>query len=383
MKILHLMLGCFYIDNYSYQENYLPKHHKLQGHDVEIVASLFTFDENGKGKWLPKADKYDNEYGIPVTRLAFKNGKLAKRLRWYVGLQEELERIQPELIFIHGVQFMDISVVAKYCKKHPDVKVYADNHSDFSNSATNWVSKNVLHKIIWRSCAKTINPYVIKFYGVLPARVEFLANVYGLPREKIELLVMGADDESVAAAAKPEVRQRIRQQYGLNDDDIVIMTGGKIDAFKTQTLLLMEAVKNIADPKVRLVVFGSVTPELKDQVEALADGTKVQYIGWVQAKDSYDYFAAADLVVFPGRHSVFWEQVAAQGVPLLVKRWDGTTHTDVCGNTVFLEQDSVDEIFQKLTELLQPENYAKIKEAAEKASEEFLYSKIAKRSIAE
>ncbi len=381
MKILHLMLGCFYIDNYSYQENYLPKHHKLQGHDVEIVASLFTFDENGKGKWLPKADKYDNEYGIPVTRLAFKNGKLAKRLRWYVGLQEELERIQPELIFIHGVQFMDISIVAKYCKKHPGVTVYADNHSDFSNSATNWVSKNILHKIVWRSCAKKINPYVTKFYGVLPARVDFLANVYGLPREKIELLVMGADDESVAAAAKPEVRQRIRQQHGLNEDDIVIMTGGKIDAFKTQTLLLMEAVQKIEDPKVRLVVFGSVTPELKDQVEALTDGEKVQYIGWVQAKDSYDYFAAADLVVFPGRHSVFWEQVTAQGIPLLVKRWDGTTHTDVCGNTVFLEKDSVEEITQKLNALLEPARFEELKAAAEKASEDFLYSKIAKRSI--
>ena len=61
MKILHLMLGCFYIDNYSYQENYLPKHHKLQGHDVEIVASLVTFDENGKATRLPHASKYTNE----------------------------------------------------------------------------------------------------------------------------------------------------------------------------------------------------------------------------------------------------------------------------------------------------------------------------------
>lgn len=383
MKILHLMLACFYIDNYSYQENYLPKYHKMQGHDVEIVASLFTFDENGKGKWLPKGDKYVNEYGIPVTRLAFRKGKLSARGRKYEGLREELERIAPELIFIHGVQFMDISIVADYCKKHPQVKVFADNHSDFSNSATNWLSKNILHKIVWRSCAQKINPYVTRFYGVLPARVDFLADVYGLPREKIELLVMGADDESVAAAAKPEVRRRIRQQYGLADDDVVVITGGKIDAFKKQTLLLMEAMYKISNPKVRLIVFGSVTPELKDRVEALADGIKVQYIGWVQAKDSYDYFAAADLAVFPGRHSVFWEQVAAQGIPMLVKRWDGTTHTDICGNTMFLEKDSVEEIREKLTELLEPVRYAQLKAAAEKASAHFLYSKIALSSIAE
>lgn len=383
MKVLHIMLGNFYIDNYSYQENYLPKYHKQMGHDVEIVASLYTFDEDGKGAWLPGPSKYLNEYGIPVTRLAFADRPKARRFRWYQGLPEELERIAPELIFIHGVQFMDIDIVVKYLKKHPNVRVYADNHSDFSNSATNWLSKNILHKIIWRSCAQKINPFVTRFYGVLPARVEFLANMYALPREKIELLVMGADDERVEAAAAPEVRKGIREQYGIAEDDFLIMTGGKINAFKTQTLLLMEAVQKIENPKVKLIVFGSVTPELKDQVKALADGTKVQYIGWVQAKDSYDYIAACDLAVFPGRHSVFWEQVAAQGVPLLVKRWDGTTHVDVCGNTVFLEHDSVEEISEKLEKILNPVNYADMKAKAMQARDHFLYSKIARRSIDE
>ena len=381
MKILHLMLGCFYIDNYSYQENYLPKHHMLQGHDVKIVASLVTFDANGKPTRLSKADKYINEYGIPVTRLDYRKGKNSRRLRYYDGLREELEEFAPELIFIHGPQFMDIDIVVDYLKKHPGVRVYADNHSDFSNSATNWLSKNILHKIIWRRCAQKINPYVTRFYGVLPARVDFLANMYGLPREKIELLIMGADDELVEAAAAPEIRKNIREKYGIAQDDFLVMTGGKIDAFKTQTLLLMEAVQKLNNPKVKLIVFGSVTPELKERVNALADGEKVQYIGWIQAKDSYQYFAACDLAVFPGRHSVFWEQVAAQSVPLLCKRWGGTTHVDICGNTIFLERDSVEEITENLEKILNPVNYAKLKAAAVEASDQFLYSKIAQRSI--
>ena len=381
MKILHLMLGCFYIDNYSYQENYLPKYHKLQGNDVEIVASLVTFDENGKSTFLPRADKYTNEYGIPVTRLDYKKGKMAKKLRRYVGLAAELDRVAPDLIFIHGVQFSDIDVVAKYCKKHPFVKVFADSHSDFSNSARNWVSKNILHRVIWRRCAQKINPFVTKFFGVLPARVDFLINEYKLPAEKVELLVMGADDEAVAAAAEDGVRATIRERYGLSADDFVIMTGGKIDAFKTQTLLLMEAVARIENPKVKLIVFGSVTPELKDKVTFLSDGKKVQYIGWVQAKDSYDYFAAADLVVFPGRHSVFWEQVVAQGVPMVVKYWDGTTHVDCGGNVKFLMQDSTEEIYTTISDILTDTHYADMKDAAIRAAESFKYSKIAKRSI--
>ncbi len=379
MKILHLMLSCFYIDNYSYQENYLPKYHKKMGHDVEIVASLFTFDENGKGKTLPGACKYNNEYGIPVTRLDYKD----RRFRKYIGLEAELERIKPDLIFIHGVQFADISKVVDYCKKNPKTVVYADNHADFSNSATNWVSKNILHKIVWKNCARKINPYVKKFYGVLPARVEFLHNVYGLPKDKIELLVMGADDESVAASAKPCVRESIREKYGLSEDDFVVMTGGKINAFKTQTLLLMEAVKRIDNDKLKLIVFGSVTPELKDKVNELADGKKVQYIGWVKSADSYDYYAAADLVVFPGRHSVFWEQVAGQGIPMLVKKWAGTTHVDLGGNVRFLEKDSAEEIKSELEKLLNnPELYNEMKSVAKtEGMKTFSYLDISRRSI--
>ena len=382
MKIMHLMLACFYIDNYSYQENLLPKYHKMQGNDVEIVASLYSFDENGKGIWLEKGSKYVNEYGIPVTRLDFANGVGSKRFRRYIGLADELNRFKPEIIFIHGLQFVDISVVVRYLKKNPKTVVYVDNHSDFSNSATNWVSKHIQHEIVWKHYAQMINPYVKKFYGVLPARVDFLINEYKLPKDKVELLVMGADDENVKNADNPGTIKSLRSKYGIKEDDFLIMTGGKIDQWKTQTLLLMEAVKQIKDEKTKLIVFGSVTQELKAKVEALADGEKVQYIGWIQAKDSYQYFAAADLVVFPGRHSVFWEQVAAQGIPMLVKYWDGTTHVDLGGNVDFLKNDSVDEIKNAILSLRNNDNrYKKMLGKAKDSRKAFMYSDIARRSV--
>ena len=43
MKILHCCLAAFYIDNYGYQENILPKIHQIHGHEVKIVASTETF----------------------------------------------------------------------------------------------------------------------------------------------------------------------------------------------------------------------------------------------------------------------------------------------------------------------------------------------------
>ena len=384
MKILHICLACFYIDGYSYQENMLPKYHQKMGHDVGIIASTRSFDENGNGCDIEPA-VYENEYGIKVVRLPYRKGlpKAAGRfLRTYEGLAAALEQAAPDVIFIHGCQFCDIGVVAEYAKKHP-VTVYADNHADLSNSGTNWLSRNVLHKGLWRYCAHRIEPYVKKFYGVLPARVEFLKEMYGLPPEKCSLLVMGADDELAEKARTGGAGKRVRERYGIGENDFLIVTGGKIDRWKQQTLLLMEAVRDIKDRNVRLIVFGSAAQEVKERLTLLSDGTRVRYIGWIRSEDTYGFFEAADLAVFPGRHSVLWEQAAAQGVPMLVRDWEGTHHVDLCGNVRFLKKDSADEIREEIVRILDdPDTYRRMKDAAGKEGMRvFSYADIAKRAL--
>ena len=72
MKIVHLCLGAFFPDGYSYQENMLPKFHQKMGYDVEVIASLVTFDKDGHFTLYPQAKTYRNEYRIRVTRLDYK-----------------------------------------------------------------------------------------------------------------------------------------------------------------------------------------------------------------------------------------------------------------------------------------------------------------------
>lgn len=382
MKVTHLCLSGMITEGWSYQENMLIKYHMLAGHTVSVITSQWVRTENGEEK--VKESDYIGEYGARYIRLPISNHDMIRnRKKKYKGVIEAIECCSPDILFIHNFQFVDIVNIAKYLKKHPQITVYIDNHSDSSNSGTNWISLNLLHKGLWRYCANKIEPYTKKFYGVLPIRVDFLKDIYKLPSEKCELLVMGADDELVEKAKNSGAREKIRRQYGIAEDDFLIMTGGKIDQWKTQTLLLMQAVQNISDPHVRLIVFGSVTQELMDQVKALADGRKVQYIGWLQSKDTYEYVEAADLFVFPGRHSVFWEQVAGQGVPMLVKDWPGTHHVDIGGNVRFLTQDSVEEIQSEIERLLDnPDEYDKMKSVAEKKGMQmFSYRDIAKRAI--
>jgi len=383
MRIMHICLIGPFSDNWGYQENLLSKYHRKMGNDVSLVASTYSWGTNGDYIQLP-AGEYINDDGVHVYRLANKgNTTIDSKLKYYVGLTKVLHEYNPDILFIHDVQFLDIKTIVKYLKTHPKVTVFVDNHADFSNSAKNWLSKNILHKIIWKSCAQKILPYTAKFYGVLPGRVDFLVDLYSLPKEKCELLVMGGDDELIESAAAPESINVIKRKCGLSPNDFVIVTGGKIDAYKTQTFLLMEAVKQIDNPSIKLIVFGSVSEDFKSTMDSIADGERVKYIGWVQARDSYQYFAAADLVVFPGRHSVFWEQVAAQGIPMICKRWDGTTHVDLGGNVIFLEKDSVEEIKENLERLINsPEEYQAMKNVAvEKGKKRFSYKDIAMRSI--
>ena len=381
MKITHICMSGM-TDGFNYQENVLSKYHKKLGYDVSVIATQWIWGTDGKLQTTDRTN-YVNKDGVKVIRLPMRCGTPVNKLKVFPGLYRAVEQEQPDILFIHNCQFLDICKLAKYAKRHKNVKIFVDNHVDFSNGAHGWLSKNILHKGLWRFCVKKIEPYTTKFYGVLPARVDFLRNMYDLPAEKCELLVMGGDDELVEAAAKPEVRGQLRKQYGIEQNDFLIITGGKIDAYKTQTLLLMEAVQNIHHSKVKLIVFGSVIDALQEKVESLADGKKVQYIGWINANDSYRYFAAADLAVFPGRHSVFWEQVTAQGIPMLCKKWDGTTHVDVGGNVRFLEEDSAELIQREIERLLEhPEEYARMKKvAAGSGMKTFAYSQIARRSV--
>lgn len=383
MKIVHLCLACFFPDNYSYQENLLPKYHKLMGHEVEVIASLQSFNERGKVCYLDYAEykePYSNENGIKVTRLDYKKPyKIFRKMKRFKGLMTALSEAQPDVIFVHGCQFLDSDIVVWYVKKH-SVKLYVDNHADFSNSAKGGVSLNILHKVIWKHCAQCLLPYTEKFYGVLPARVDFLKNIYGIPEDKVELLVMGSEDDKVEYALKPEIREAMRVKFGIRKDDFLIVFGGKIDMAKQQTILLMQAVNRIEKDNLKLIIFGSVIQELENKVrENCSD--KVQYIGWVKSEESYLHFGMADLVCFPGRHSVFWEQVAGMGIPMLVKRWDGTTHIALDENVLFLEEDNVEEIEMRISQILDKSFYSRMKESAWNGRDRFLYSRIARDSL--
>lgn len=384
MKIVHVCLTGGYTEGINYQENYLTRYQAKEGHDVYIITTQYCWHKNVWGPCFESG--YKNEYGVKVIRLPYKY-KLPYKINTYLGIFRDfiktLDSINPDVIFIHNLQFQDLRKLKPYAKRHPNTVLYADNHSDFSNSARGWLARNLLYKVYWRSCAKSVSGIVNKFYGVLPARVDFLIDIYKLPADKCELLVMGADDDAVEEVKNNNARDKIRKEYGIQDDDFCIVTGGKIDSFKMQTLTLMEAVRDIDNPKLKLLIFGSIEDSIKGRFDSLCDGTKIQYLGWAKGNQSYEYFSAADLAVFPGRHSVYWEQVVGMGIPMICKLWPGTTHVDLGGNVIFLKTDQQEELENAILQVFNsPSIYINMKNIADgNRRKDFSYDYLSRISI--
>lgn len=384
MKILHICLAERYIDGFGYQENVLTKIHKQMGYDVYIIASTYSLINNKPG--YVKPSKYVNEFGIPVKRLPYISilpQKLAAKLRIYNGTYESIEEICPNIIFIHCASFLDIKQIVKYKKKN-NVQIFVDSHTDYINSARNWLSMNILHKIIYRRCYQMIVPYAEKFFGTLPIRNKFLKDVYHVPEKKIELLPMGIELSTIKGLDREMIHKEMRYKYGIQDDDFVVITGGKLEKRKN-TVELIKSVLSIMDSHVKLFLFGSISDNIKTEAETLIanNPNKIIYGGWAKAEDIYKYLLLGDLCVFPGTHSAIWEQAVGLGMPCVFKHWENITHVDLEGNCILIDDTSIDGIAKEIVDLFcdRKKLFSMKSIAEEKGPQEFSYEEIAKKAI--
>jgi len=382
MKIVHICLAAVYIEGFGYQENILPQCHRAMGFEVTVLTSDTVFDRNYTQKTREDKD-YINQYGIHVITLSrSKRYGYYSKFRDYANLYNELQKEKPSIIFVHGGQFVALKDVIDYCKSNSHVRLYIDQHGDYYNMRLDrWQDRFVQYWIYGFWMRKAI-PYVDKFWGVTPWRCQYLNEVYGIPKEKIGLLVMGGDDTCIHYDEKKQIRTHIRKILSLKESDFVLITGGKIDRNKN-IHVLMRAVAELNRNNLKLIVFGQPDKEMQSLIKELSKDMHIINIGWLDSTKVYDYFLASDLVVFPGTHSVLWEQACACGIPGIFKDWVGMRHVDVGGNAIFINGDDKNEIKNVVSKILDsPKMYKTMREVAEKkAIPYFSYKEISKRAI--
>lgn len=381
MKIVHIAPNSPYNDYWGYQDNLLPKYHKKLGHEV-VVVTTNTMHKDGQIIETNCADYVLND-GVRVVRLKREkySNKVLTNLRSKLKVYSLLCEIQPDFVFFHGLISSTIFDVIKYKKKiNPECKIVQDNHMDYNNGKnTNGIKSKIICRY-YRLLNRRSIKYIERVYGVTPWRKRYAEEYFNISKKKTDVLIMGADDEKIDFLHREGIRHTVRSNNGIKDTEYLVVTGGKLDKAKN----IIELMKSCADlPNVKLLVFGSLTDESKGEFNSiLSKSNNIVYIGWIDADKVYNYFLAADLVCFPGTHSVLWEQACACKVPCLFKKWDDMEHLDNGGNSSFIERVTWESLKNRIKELYFTEEYYEMrKNACSDKTDVYLYSKIAKKSL--
>lgn len=381
MNIVHIVPSAPYNDYWGYQDNLLPKYQLKLGHSVTVLTTTQLHKDGGIAETEPADYRLnDGERIIRLRQRQYPHPALT-RLFTKLDVYPLLRELRPDFIFFHGLISRTILDVVRYVRNdNPACVVVQDNHLDYNIGSHSTGLKLLLSRGYYRMLNRRSIPWVSRVYGVTPWRKTYAEDYFQIPPEKTDVLIMGADDEKIDFAHREQIRAGIRKQYGFADGDFVLVTGGKIDANKRITLL-MKACQGMKG--VKLLIFGNVQQDVKAEFDALlAASDNIVYIGWIDSDKVYDYFFAADLVCFPGQHSVLWEQACASKVPCVFEKWEGMDHVDNGGNSDFVSPVTVETLREKVEALRFTERYEQMKQAAlSEKTDVYLYSRIAEKSL--
>ena len=381
MKIIHIAPNAPYNAGWGYQENILPRYQQKMGNEV----ILFITNLEHEGNQLLETECSDSITcdGFRVIRKRIQKAShfvFGSRIN-KIDVYSDLIREKPDFIFYHGLVDATIFQVTKYKRKqNPQCIIVQDNHSDNNNGFDPHSFRGFIKKLIFTHIFKRNKAYISRIYGVTPGRVKYAHEAFGVPSEMMDVLIMGADDAELELARNSDSRNRIRHKYDISDDDFLIVSGGRIDK-KKNIHGLMAAVNSLADSKVKILVFGNVQDDVRASFEKELS-ERVKWVGFIPSKEAYAYFLAADLVVFPGLHSVLWEQACASKVPCVFSKIDGLEHLNNGGNSLFVEDTSIVSLRNIIVSLKwTPQYYQMLKCAQSSNTDIYLYSKIAEKSL--
>jgi 1,2-diacylglycerol 3-alpha-glucosyltransferase len=386
MKIL--IICDFFHENQQYQENLLAKYYLKQGHDVTIIASTF----------ISVFDYYENNYhkkskihschinGYKLIRLPY-SINFYNKLRKLENLKKYIYNELPDLIYVHGIPLNLIDPVS-YKKRNPGCKLIFDFHGDFSNSANNWLSLNVLHGIFYRVVIKMYFKNLDKIFYITPNGGEFLNKIYGIPFSHMSILPLGADTDYINLIKTRQTNISIREELGINHNDFVIFSGGKLVREK-KVELVIQSFFLIQSTAAHLIIVGDTKDEAyKSEILQLINAhPRIHYIGWVKGERVYDYMSACNVAIFPASQSVLWQQAIGVGLPLIIGQSAGQDATYLNRNNhIFIIKDNLvtaEKIYSYLKLLMEDPNLlASMKLNAIKTTRDFLsYDKISEITI--
>ncbi|MBD65293.1 MAG: glycosyl transferase family 1 [Halobacteriovoraceae bacterium] len=380
MKVIHVCLSCFYIDNSSYQENELVKRHVEKGHDVVVLASTESYDDKGKLCYV-KEGTYLGSDGAKVVRLPYRSflpHKIMRKLRFYKGAVKVLKNEAPDVLVFHGLCAGELISIVSYVKKNKKVRFFIDSHEDFNNSAMSFGSKYLLHLLYYRTILKIVEKHLPTILCVSIETMSFVSEMYGISKDKLEFFPMGGailNEEEIG-----KYNTVVRNKLGIKDKNLVLLHSGKFNHRK-RIIESLKAFKEIKDDDAVLLIAGMPLPDVEDEFKlCLSQDKRIKFLGWLNREELIEILCAVDIYLQPGTQSATMQQAMCCGCAVLVR--DMPSHEPFIKGNGWLVGDDDDLVEMYRHILIKNNNLELMKKKSYNLAMNMLdYSKLAERIL--
>lgn len=341
MKIVHIAITAPYIDGWGYQENVLPIYQVKQGNRVTIIASDIM-PSYLKERRI-KTGQYERD-GLHIIRINCY--KISDSMILNSPLLNILRNEKPDIIFHHNLNCTSLISVARYKKKNPGCIVFCDSHVDHINQTRNRFWRFIYYKLCIKGTLKIFKKYIDLFYGVSLSRCDYLQDVFGVPKEKIKFLPIGADTD---LADKLPPKEELLRKYGFSNNDFILISGGKMGKKKgTDTLIKVIADLHRDKSDFKLVLFGSF--EDKETERLLKNNDFICMKGWCDRQTTMELLKMASVAIWPIHHTTLVEDCIAVKTPLILRETRTTLHL-IEGNGIFLSETTFEGLKKSILQM--------------------------------
>jgi hypothetical protein len=160
----------------------------------------------------------------------------------------------------------------------------------------------LLHRRYYGPLLRSALPDIDKILCVSTEAIDFVHNVYEVPRAALEFFPLGG---RIPQDAEYQSRRlRMRSELGVADDEILVVQTGK-QTRRKRLLEALSAFSNAASSNMKFAIAGVVDPDISSQAKIQIDADKrIQFLGWKDSEGLTDLLCAADIYIQPGTQSV-------------------------------------------------------------------------------
>lgn len=280
-------------------------------------------------------------------------------------IYEKISDLEFDFLIVEGG---DITGYEYLLRKFPREKCLVHIHGELLGN--NIINKEIYYKFL--AISKYTKKLIMSDNIILENQIELLYNAINL------------DDFSKTISKEEKIK--LRERFGINNEDIVILFIGRTIKPKgaKELILAFKRLKNIEKSKILIVGSANYGAKVKTQFDVELEeisqdvSDKIKFTGYIDNKDLYKIQNISDIAVVPS----MWEELfglvvpenMAAGLPLVVTNSGGIPEivNDKCAFVVEKDNNIINNLAEKIDLLIDnPTLRAKMGEEGKKRAKLF------------